>query len=399
MLTVRRMTVDDIDDACDLTARVFSKDDADRQDIFGMMRFAYHNCPFIPTDICWLGLVDGHMVVKWQLLDLQIRIAGAVVPVAGIQAVAAEPDANHKGYALATAIEALKEIRELDYDCVLGFAERGGLYKKLGTVPVSGEYDFELDARPIPPLRDDPFHEWSEDELPRVIDLYNESNLGRSGPIVRKVEHWPWLVRKPPVIHLAGEGYIGVRVNEDWLEIREVAGRGAAFHDAAVRKLADLAKAHGLRRIQGNVPADHPLVEAAIPYGARIAARYQKRNGFISLSMHPLRLLERARPELDARLAHSRHHDVELDLGVRSEAEESRLTLNAGGRTGRKIDLELHSSALQQLAFGYRSVRDLLLHHARERGAAPPALDDVSLDILETVFPKGHPFMWETDRF
>jgi hypothetical protein len=198
---------------------------------------------------------------------------------------------------------------------------------------------------------------------------------------------------------MSDTGYIGVRYNEDWLEIREIAGRNEAFHAAAVRKLAHLARERGVRRIAGAVPADHPLVAAAVHYGARVTAHYTKRSGCISLCMAPLRLLGRIQGALDARLTDSRHHDVHVDLGVRCGAEETRLAINPDGRVGRKIDIELAHGAIQQLCMGYKPVRALLIEHAHDSGGAVPALDEASLDVLETLFPQGHPFMWQTDRY
>jgi hypothetical protein len=400
MLTVRRMTPDDIDAAADLTARVFADDSEEQEGMFALMRAAYRNCPFIPPDLCWIGVEDERLVVKWQLLDFQMRIAGTVVPIAGIQGVVAEPDANHKGYAIQASIAALKDIGELDFDMLVGFAQRGGLYAKIGAVPVAAEYDLELDARAIPRLRVDPFHEWNElAELPALVDHYNASNAERTGPLVRTEALWPWLVRKPPVVHMSDAGYIGVRYNEDELEIREIAGQGEAFHEAALYKLADLARERGVRRIRGAVPADHPLVAAALHYGARITTHYTKRSGCISLCNAPLRLLGRIQGALDTRLQGSRHHNVHLDLGVRCGEEEIRLAINADARSGKKIDIELEHGAIQQMCMGYKPVRTLLLEHARETGSALPVLEDESLDILETLFPQGHPFMWQTDRY
>ena len=84
MLTIRRMTHDDIDAAADLTARVFADDAEEQRGMNALMRAAYQSCPFIPPELCWIGVEDERLVVKWQLLDFQVRIAGAVIPIAGI---------------------------------------------------------------------------------------------------------------------------------------------------------------------------------------------------------------------------------------------------------------------------------------------------------------------------
>ena len=106
MATVRLMTPDDIDAVSDLTARVFG-DPEDYQTTASILKSAYRECPFMPPDLCWVGEDAGRIVVKWQILDLEMLVAGVPIRMGGIQAVAAEPDANHKGYAKKVALAAL----------------------------------------------------------------------------------------------------------------------------------------------------------------------------------------------------------------------------------------------------------------------------------------------------
>ena len=144
MAIVRKLRSDETDAVADLTARVFGKPH-EYAGMFQMMQNAYANCPFIPTDLCWVAEAGGRIVAKWQILDFEMRIAGTPIRMGGIQAVAAEPDENHKGYAKEVALAALPEIRELDFDLVLGFAQRGAFYRRLGAVVVAANYEIELD--------------------------------------------------------------------------------------------------------------------------------------------------------------------------------------------------------------------------------------------------------------
>ncbi len=401
MTIVRALRRDEVDGVADLTARVFAKD-GDYDAIFQMTKAAYLHCPFMPPELCWVAEVDGRIVAKWQVLDFRIRVGNTAVRMGGIQAVVAEPDENHKGYPGTIAAQGLSEAAGMGFDVVLGFAQRGALYRRLGAVPIMAEYELVLDARQIAPLRDDPFHEWSEAELPELIDHYNQSNEGRSGSLIRTPEHWPWMVRKAPIIHISQEGYIGVRHGPDELEIRELAGRSSAFYDAALRKLGALARAAGVRKIRGAVPVDHPFALMSIAYGSRMRTIYTKRAGCLALPLAPLRLLERIRGELDERLRNSRYFETRLELGVRCAGCESSTILNPAGSRQQKIDVSLSPGGLLQLAFGYRPVRAVLLdksERAAETGGAAPPPDDAALALLETIFPHGHPFMWQTDRY
>ena len=75
MATVRIMTPEDIDAVSDLTARIFG--DPDEYEITSdLLKSAYHECPFMPPDLCWVGEEAGRIVVKWQILDLEMLVAG-----------------------------------------------------------------------------------------------------------------------------------------------------------------------------------------------------------------------------------------------------------------------------------------------------------------------------------
>jgi GNAT superfamily N-acetyltransferase len=392
---VRTLRRDEIDQVADLTARVFGRPE-EVGPMRKLMRAAYESCPYMPPDLCWIAVDDGRLVAKWQVLDFQMWIAGTPIRMAGIQGVVAEPDANHKGYARLIAERALGTVRDQGFDLAFGFAQRGGFYTRLGAVPVCADYMLELDARQVGPLHDDPFRLATDADLPEVIRRYNESNAHTSGPLIRTEALWPWLVRRPQEIHLCADGYLGVTTFEDRIEIREVAGSGPAFGDAAVRKLGVLAREAGVRAIRGAVPPDHDFVNAAVPHGATLTTTWSKRSGCIALAFAPVRLLGRLRDALEARLRSARDADVGLDLGVRCAGEEARIVLCADAATTRKLDLVLSPGAVLQLAMGYRSASDVLVSEGRLQARAPGA-EDVAL--LDVVFPRSHPFMWHTDRY
>lgn len=396
MAIVRTLRPDETDAAADLTARVFGKPE-EYAEMSALVRAAYNDCPFMEPDMCWVAEVGGRIVVKWQLLDFEMWIAGTPIRMGGVQALAAEPDENHKGYAKEVALVALPQLREMEIDLLLGFAQRGAFYRKLGGVVLGAEHEVEFDARGIPPLAEDPFREWSEaEDLPSIIAEYNRSNAQSTGPLVRNEALWPWLVRRPRTVHLCEEGYVGVTFVGNRLEIREVCGQGTAFHDAAVRKIAALAREAGVRRIWGNIAPDHPFTAAAAAYGVQVQSTYSHKSGCMGLVLAPLRLVARLRETLDARLQASRYHDVHLDLGLEVPGENARLALNPEGREGRKLDLHLPGNALLQLAMGHVSAEQTLLSNP---GACLEAGEGDNLALLDTVFPAGYPFMWRSDRY
>ena len=396
MAIVRTMRQEDIEDVADLTARIFAEP-AEREATAALMRAAYESCPSMPTDLCFVAEDQGRIVAKWQILDFQMWIAGVPVRMGGVQAVAAEPNENHKGYAKQVALAAIPQVAEMGFDLVIGFAQRGAFYRRLGAVVVAAEYEIEFDISGIPRLRDDPFSPWQESrDLERSIELYNQANSQGTGPLIRSVELWPWLVRKSAVTFVCEAGYVALNVYPDIVEIREIAGEGPAFHDAALRKAAEVARDTGAGRLVGMMPPNHPMVQIALPYGLKVRADYPRKSGCIGLHLSPIRLIGRLREVLERRIALSRHADTQLELTLHGPSEQESWVINPNGHELKKAALTLPGGEWLKLALGHTSIASIIQAYP---GAYEGPIDSDDLDRLETLFPVGHPFMWHTDRY
>ena len=396
MATVRIMTPEDIDAVSDLTARIFGA--AENYDItFNMLKDAYHQCPFMPPDLCWVGEHEGRIVAKWQILDFQMRVAGVPIRMAGIQAVAAEPDANHKGYAKQVALVALPQIKERGFDFVVGFAKRGAFYRRLGAVVVAADYQIEIEVAGIPHLREDIFRPWDEEQdLGTIIKMHNDGHTRATGPLVRSTELWPWLLRRARTIFICDQGYIGLLESPGQIEVLEVIGQGPGFYEAALRKIGEVARRAGVRRISAVLPPNHPLVEFMMPYGLSLRTEYTRKSGCIGLALAPVRLVGRLREVLNSRLASSSHSNTRVELHLSGPEESERISLNERGHSLRKLSLNLPAGALLQLALGHLSITTLLELNPT---ASQNPLDTEALDLLNTIFPIGHPFMPYADRY
>ncbi|MAI81080.1 MAG: hypothetical protein CL917_19220 [Deltaproteobacteria bacterium] len=397
MLTVRTLRDDEAGAAADLTARIFGNSE-EREGMRRLLLAAYADCPFMRAENCLVGEVDGKLVTKWQLLNFEMKVAGTTVPIAGVQGVAAEPDENHKGYARKVAEESLPRLADMGFDLALGFAQRGGLYLRIGAVPVTAEYTLTLDAYKIARLEADPFRDFDPaSDVPAIIHHHNKANRDSTGPIVRSEALWPWMVRQPEVIHICEDGYIGVRYDKNFIEIREIVGSGPDFHESALRKLALLARERDVRRIQGPLPPNHPMVELAIRYGAQIETKYTKGSGCMALPLAPLRLMERIKGTLENRLQNSIHHDIHTELDFECDGQVKRLNLNHTGRQTRQLHVAFSAGALVQLAFGYRSIESVMQAEWSRPERQGWSEDD--LDLMRTLLPIGHPFMGHPDRY
>ncbi len=391
---VRRLGDDDVPAAAAMTARIFASGEEEQAGMTALLEAAYRTCPYMPPSLCW-GAFDGdRLAAKWQILDFSVRVAGNVLRVAGIQGVVASPDENFKGYPMLIAKEGIGDVIAEGFTMAMGFAQRGGLYVKIGGVPIAPEYRVEIDARAIPPLAEseDPFRLLeSEQDVAFVLDVYNETNAGRSGSFVRTPEYWPWMVRKPDAHWITDDGYIGVIENENDLELKEVGARDPGFYDLAARKLSALARGRGHGRIWGRIPPDHPFCDVARRYGLELKTSVPKRSGCIGMVLNPAGFAEAVRPGLDARARSLGLPPLALAFG--GGGFDGTLTLEgAGSGATREIVLALPSSSLLQWCFGFRSVTSALVEH----GASVSPAD---LELLDALFPVGVPFTWGSDRY
>jgi len=377
-----------------MTAGIFASGETERAGMVKLLEAAYRTCPYMPPSLCW-GAFDGdRLAAKWQILDFSVRVAGNVLRVAGIQGVVASPDENFKGYPALIAKEAIGDVAAEGFTMAMGFAQRGGLYVKIGGVPVAPEYRVELDARSVPPLAegDDPFQLLeSEADVRHVLDVYNETNAERSGSFVRTPEYWPWMVRKPDVHWITDDGYIGVIDQKNSFELKEVGARDPRFYDLAARKLSALARERGHSLIWGRIPPDHPFCEVARRYGIELRTDVPKRSGCIAMVLNPAGFVEAVRPGLDARA--KRLGLPPLELGFAGAGFDAVLSLEgAGSGASRKIPLAVPSASLLQWCFGFRSVTSAAVEHGAELARA-------DIEVLDQLFPVGSPFTWGSDRY
>lgn len=400
MFTVRRLGREDVDAMARLTADAFGG--AERDTAFELARLASLHCAFARPELCWGAEVDGKLVGKWQLLDLTARVGRARLRVAGAHTVVVLPEHNGQGLVQAILEQGRTAVEELGFQVMLGFAQRGALYAALGGVPVAADYHVTVDAQKLPSLPYDPFREHTESDLPRIIGLYNASQAQRSLSLVRSIDQWPWLLRRPPMVWIADEGYLGVRDDDSSVELRELGGSEPEFVELALRKLGALARARGVREVRGHFPIDHPFTQACMAYGADVRIEVPKRSGCMGGIIQRDSLLTMLVPELTARLeAYDASQCVELTLPSEDLSQVFRCELGDG--TPRPLTLRVPDGALLQLLFGYRSVRSVLGGLCYDEAYAEDSrrllADSRALALLDSLFPSGHPFISHTDRW
>ena len=390
--SVRRMLPGDIDRVASLTAATFVAE-AERDFTREFLRHAYTDGRLLRTELGFVVTVSGEVVAHVQLLDFGIRIGCARLRGAGMFGALAEPNARGAGLPELVRQVLLEDAVELGFDVCIGFAKQGAIYARAGAVPVALTSSLSIDAIYVPLPRSRRLVEMQPRDEARVLDMHARGNSTRVGSIIRTAAQWPLMPRRSAMFLVADDGYVGLRVRRDSIEIREIAGFSPAFFDDAIRTLAELARARQKRYVTGPVPLDHPIVEAARPYGGEVSAIAPRNAGCMARVLAPSRTLAKLAPELETRWTSAT--PSELTLSVRSGGVASNVALGgAGGEGGdrRAVSVDLSESQLTSLVFGYRSAAGLF-------AARDDAPDAATLTTLDTLFPPRHAFIWDADRW
>lgn len=395
------MTDADIDEVAALTARVFSGGSEDAQ---AMLAFAYRACPFLRVDHGLVAVREDKIVGKWQALDLAVRVGATHVRAAGLHAVLVDPTIDGEGLAWAMVPRGFTELEKLGHDLAVGFVQKGAAYEAIGAKTVAADYEWSVDAWRMP--KDDAltYLEASSEDARAIVDFSEHVQANRSASLVRTAESWPWIERKPPIVWLAEQGFVGLRSDASSVEVREAAGREPAFYRRALAAIGAFATARGVRTIRGHLPPDHPLVRASVDFGARIVADYPRRSGMMAAVLDAGSFMPKVKPELETRLARSVFADRRVKLTIVSSLffetrSELHVASPTASQTGPKHELEVTiattGGTLAQIVFGYRCPTRASGTDISSVGLGASEMEA----LLEALFPLGAPFLQHTDRW
>ena len=203
---------------------------------------------------------DGRLVAHLRIFDRSVRVGGVGLRVAGVGNVITDPNHRGHGYAGQLLRAMLGAIPDKGFTYSLLRAYQPVLYERYGWAPL----DQELMRAELPPVTTGfatiaPF---TDDDLPGVMRLYEETNAERIGPTIRSPRYWraqlQWLQEDRDGFLVARSddgvlvGYVRSRSGPDATEILEL---GVEAGDLEVgRALLSATAARGGGRIQGHLP-------------------------------------------------------------------------------------------------------------------------------------------------
>ena len=140
-----------------------------------------------------VGVLDGRVVSMAQVARREMWVAGRIVEVGFVGNVATDSEHRGKGYATAVLRDTVAYLQEEGYDLSMLHAAAPALYERLGWHAVPERVvSFELRSpATAPPTSGYVVRQGNwETDLESVAQVYDRYNKGRTGAIVRSLEHW-----------------------------------------------------------------------------------------------------------------------------------------------------------------------------------------------------------------
>ncbi|MBK5254681.1 MAG: GNAT family N-acetyltransferase [Vicinamibacteria bacterium] len=386
-VTLRTVSTEaDVRRSAELLAGALASDEYER--IYSLFGGALNACPYVRRERSFLWEAGGRVVGRLQLLDLGLQIGETLVPAAGISGLVIDPQFFGIGLALRFGQTILDQIRADGAEIAIGFTATRGYYERFAGVTVTPDYALTFEA-PLGAARGD-LRELTPEELPHLLRLYQENNVGRTGVLVRSEVRWPWLYQKSDRYLLSDSGYAGLRLEDALVHIDEIGG-SASFFDELVSWLPRIT---GLPTpsVRADIPPDHPFAAHAERYGAKMEVTLRASGGGMARIINVPNLLKRLEPVLSGRYLAARPDGPSIRLTLAVENSEAICVMGDPARGVESMRVMLPGAVLTRLVFGTLPAPVVLSEAAL---AAP----DSVVSLLSLLFPRGYPHTWRADKF
>ncbi|RLF16393.1 MAG: hypothetical protein DRJ66_03115 [Thermoprotei archaeon] len=356
--------------------------------------------------------VNGEPASWLYIRDFNVRIGTQEVFLGGIAGVYTKKEHRMKGYASRVLNHAISWMKEKSYP-LSGLFGISHFYHRFGYAVFMGEHRLSILVKNAEEAKChhtiEEFDETNKEHRDAIVDIYNENNATRSGTVVRKKEEWKgfpkgisWEHKPVSYIVKDGDEIVGYFACERWQfgDTMSIAEIGAKNYDYRVFEsiMAFLVK----RAIDGRfaylefyVPFDHEFADFALRYGYLLRVDYPKVAHGMARIIDLERLFHVIRPELERRLKVA---NIRRNVTLNISTDIGNVSLKIDGDTVEVLekqasgyDFKISQASLTQLIFGYRSVKDVVYDSVK--------VDSEAIPILNALFPKGVPYVWQPDRW
>ncbi len=351
-------------------------------------------------------LVEGRPVSHVVVHDRATWTQGVQVRMGGLGGVRTDAEHRMKGNSRRLLDDTVRYMTDLGQDVAVLFGIQD-FYSKFGFAPCLVDSTVRVAtrdaesaaamallgrARPARP-----------DDYPFILDLYEEANRHRAGPVVREAQHfrgfhWGTLnLGSAAAFVLDGPGderlaYAAYLDRSTEVRVVEVEAASRRAFPGLLRKLSHMAIERRCAYVELQMPPDHSFAGFLKRCGCRVEAAYPRMGGGMMRVLNQDSLLAKLAPALTSRLAQSRFQGARILLQVETDLGSSRLCLGPEGGHDLPVTVSLCQSALMQLIMGYRDAADVLEDpHAQSEGEAEA--------VLDVLFGRQFPYVWQADRF
>jgi predicted acetyltransferase len=340
---------------------------------------------------------DGEVRASTTVLPLESYVEGEWRPMGGISAVMAHPAYRRRGYAGKLMRAVLRDMRERDVSLSLLSPFAHAFYRIFGYELATEDIEYKLKPADLPTSSEQRhLRAYREEDLSSLMNLY-EAEAGRHTLSVRRSEgHWGTTLSKKDadaaVYERDGnvEGYILYKIS-GWqdrdprrtMSVEELVAATQWAREALLSFMAGLDPlVYGIKHFTPRGEPLHPYLKSS-----HVEAKIEPDQMLRLVDVEEaLGYLERA-PEAPLVL------DVSDDV-IPENAGEYTLAADKvvrGAEAGESVSLDVRQ--LAQLYAGYLPAGDLA-RHGLVRANSPRALD-----LLDTLFPQGDPWLFGPDHF
>ena len=361
-------------------------------------------------DGCGVAVVAaGEEVARLRILDRRMRLGAGWVRIGAIAGVKTKPRQRGKGYARELMEAAIDYMREQGYPLSILFGIPD-FYHRFGYAPVmpsSSEVRIktaagEALAGALAVRAANP----SDGEA--LLAIYNAANAERTGTLERKESSFsPWLdddddwweEERETIVAEDGDRPVAYALADpEWLYesewnmrpheigvLPEYIGPGTA---SLVRALAVEAAARRDEWLTIELPADSPVLSVLRPVGFTQEIAYAQNQGGMGRITNLGGLAMALKGTLESRMRGTGLAGRVGEVEFTCDTERAVSEIGAGPT----LAINLPQQHLLQLLLGYRSIAELRLE-------LPACVDDRVVDVVDTLFPAGFPYMWRLDHF
>jgi len=394
MMELRRYREGDVDALARLAVAAFDSSVSDWQEVFD----PEHNARL---DLEQVHVIeeDGEARASATVLPLESYVEGDPRPMGGISAVMVHPAYRRRGYAGELMRAVLRDMRERDVALSLLSPFAHAFYRVFGYELVSEAIEYRLKPSDLSTSPEQGhLRDYREGDLPSLMEVYEADARRHTLSVRRSRRHWEEILaekdRYVAVYQRSGEveGYIIYKIS-GWqeqdprrtLRVEEFVAATPRAREAILSLLAGfdpLVYVHGIKLSTSRGEPLHPYLQSA----------------YVKASIDPDQML--------------RLVDVETALGYLGLAPEEPLVLDVrddvipenhgqytigygkvvrGAEAEQSVSLDVRQ--LAQLYAGYLPVKELARHSLLD-ASSPKALE-----LLDSLFPVGDPWLYRPDHF